>query len=96
VAREDTSTAKAKDPNEKNDRRASRKKPSTPTTAPLPNLTLIVHLGNEPRRISPTGEETQGPSPVDYSLELEAEFSKEMVIKMQGNTVRKAHRTVIG
>ncbi len=31
------------------------------------------------------GEETQGPSSVDYSLELEADFPKEMVIEMQGN-----------
>jgi hypothetical protein len=33
---------------------------------------------------------------VDYSLELEADFPKEMVIEMQGNAARKARRTVIG
>jgi hypothetical protein len=33
---------------------------------------------------------------VDYSLELEAEFPKEMVIEMQGNVTRKPCRTVIG
>lgn len=33
---------------------------------------------------------------MDYSLELEVEFPKEMVIEMQGNTARKARRTVIG
>jgi len=96
VARKDTSVARAKDPNEKNDRRASRKKPSTPITAPPPNLTLIVHPGSGPRRTSPTGEETQGPSPVDYSFELEAKFSNEMVIEMQGNAAKKARRIVIG
>jgi len=64
--------------------------------APLPNPTLIVHQGNGPGRTSLTGEETQGPLSVDYSLELEAEFPKEMVIKMQGNAARKARITVIG
>jgi hypothetical protein len=33
---------------------------------------------------------------MDYSLELEAEFPKDMVIEMQGNAAKKAHRTVIG
>jgi hypothetical protein len=33
---------------------------------------------------------------VDYSLELEADFPKELVIEMQGNAARKARRTVIG
>ncbi len=93
--REDASAAKAKDPSEKHDRNASRKKPSTPITAPPPNSTLIVHQGSGPGRTSPTGEETQGPLPVDYSLELEAEFPKEMVIEMQGNVARKARRIII-
>ncbi|CAM6027379.1 unnamed protein product [Sphagnum balticum] len=70
---------------------------STPTMDPPPNPTLIVHPGSGPGRTSPSGEETQGPSsPVDYSLELKAQFPKEMVIEMQGNTARNAHRTVIG
>ncbi len=95
VAREDSSAARAKDPNEKNDTRAPRMKPSTPTTAPPPNPTLIMHPGSRPGRTSRTKKETQGPSPVDYSLEIEAEFPKEMVIEMQGNVARKARRTVI-
>jgi len=33
---------------------------------------------------------------VDYNLELEANFPKEMVIEMQGNAAKKARRTVIG
>ncbi len=52
--------------------------------------------GSGPGRTSPVGEETQGPSSVDYRLELEADFSKEMVIEMQGNAARKARRSVIG
>ncbi len=32
---------------------------------------------------------------MDYNLELEVDFLKEMVIQIQGNTARKAHRTVI-
>jgi hypothetical protein len=96
VAREDTSTARVKDPSEKNDRRTSGKKPSIHTTVSPSNPTLIVHPGSGPGRTSPAGEETQGPLPVDYSLELEVEFSKEMVIEMQGNAARKARRTVIG
>ncbi|CAK9866781.1 unnamed protein product [Sphagnum jensenii] len=32
----------------------------------------------------------QGPSPVDYSIELEANFPKEMVIEMQVNVAKKA------
>ncbi len=33
---------------------------------------------------------------MDYSIELKADFSKEMVIEMQVNAARKAHRTVTG
>jgi hypothetical protein len=96
VAREDTSAARVKDLSKKNDKRTLGKKPSIHTTVPPPNPTLIMHPGSGPGRTSPAGEETQGPSLVDYSLELEAEFLKEMVIEMQGNAARKARRTVIG
>jgi len=85
-----------KDPNEKSIRKASRKNPSTPGTAPPANPTLIVHLGSGSGRTSPLGEETQGPSPVDYSIELKVDFPKEMVIEMQVNAAKKALRTVIG
>jgi hypothetical protein len=85
-----------KDPNEKSIKRASRKNPSTPGTAPPTNLTLNVHPGSGSGRTSPPREETQGPSPVDYSIELKADFLKEMVIEMQVNAARKARRTVIG
>jgi len=96
VARENTSATRMRVPSEKIERRTSRRKPSIHTTIPPSNPTLIVQLGNGPGRTSPTKEETQGPSPVDYSVELEAEFPKEMVSEMQGNTARKARRTIIG
>ncbi|CAM6065309.1 unnamed protein product [Sphagnum tenellum] len=96
VVREDTLATKAQGPNEKNDKNASRRKPSTPTTAPPPNPTLIAHPSNGPGRPSPTGEETQGPKLVDFNLELEAKFPKEMVTEMQGNAAKKAHKTIIG
>lgn len=85
-----------KDPKKKSIRKASRKNLSTPGTALPTNPTLIVHPGSRSGKTSPPGEETQGPSPVDYSIELEANFPKEMVIEMQVNAARKARRTVIG
>ncbi len=33
---------------------------------------------------------------MDYNIELEADFPKEMILEMQGNATRKARRTVIG
>jgi hypothetical protein len=82
ATRNDESAERSKDPNEKMHRKASRKNPSTPTTAPPANPTLNMHPGNGSRRTSPTGEETQGPSPMDYIIEIVAEFLKEMVIVM--------------
>jgi len=64
--------------------------------APPINPTLNVHSGSGSGRTSPPGEDIQGPSPVDYNIELEAEFSKEMVIEMQMNAAKKARRTMIG
>jgi len=93
--RDDALVEKTKDPSEKTCRRTPRKNLSTSATAPPTNPTLIVHPGSGPGRTSLAGEETQGPSLVDYNLELEADFPKEMVIEIQGNTARKAHRTVI-
>jgi len=95
VAREDISAARAKDPNERNDRSTSRRKPTTPTTV-HPNSTLIAHPGSGQGKTSPVGQDIQGSLPVDYSLELEVEFPKDMVIKMQGNVAKKARKIVIG
>lgn len=33
---------------------------------------------------------------MDYSLEIKAEFSADMVLEMRGNAAKKARRTVIG
>jgi hypothetical protein len=85
VVREDISVARAKKPNEKSE---SRRKLTTPTTAPL-NPTLITHSRSGPGTTSPTGADIQGPLPVDYSLELEAEFLVDMVLEMQGNAAKK-------
>jgi hypothetical protein len=96
AVREVAPIERLKDPNEKTPIRTPRKIPSTSATAPPTNSTLIVHPGSRLGRTSPAGEETQGPSPVDYNLELEADFPKEMVIEMQGNAAKKARRIVIG
>ncbi len=47
---------------------------------------------------SPVGEAAQGPSPspIDYSLEVEADFPKDLVSTMKENVAKKARRTVIG
>jgi hypothetical protein len=91
VAREDFSIARKKDPSE---RSAPRKRSNTFTSAP-PNPTLITLPGNKPGTTAPTRADPQGPSLVDYSLELEMEFPKDMVLKMQGNVAKKARITVI-
>jgi hypothetical protein len=44
----------------------------------------------------PLGEDPQGPSPLDYELELEADFLPEMVLEMQEGVVRKTRKMVIG
>jgi len=92
VAREDLSAAKMEAPNSKN---AQRRKPTTITQVP-PTPTLITPPGNGTKTTPPTGEVTQGPSLVDYGMELKADFPLEMVLEMQGNAIRKAHRIVIG
>jgi hypothetical protein len=92
VAREDLPAAREKDPSERTE---PRRKSNTFSATP-PNLALITHPSSGPGTIAPTGADPQGPSPMDYSLELEAEFPQEMVIEMQNNAAKKAHRTVIG
>lgn len=92
MAREDSSAAKGKDPSKKN---VAKRRSTTSATAP-PNPALIMHLGSRPGTTSPTGEDTQGPSPVDYSLELQADFPTDLVLEMQENAAKKARRTVIG
>jgi len=57
---------------------------------------LIAQPGNRTGADFPEGEVTQGPSPVDYNLEIEADFPKDLVLTMQENTTKKARRTIIG
>lgn len=72
VAREDLLTARVREPSE---RITTREKPITSTTAP-PNSTQITNPSSGPGMTAPMGVIAQGPSPVDYSLELENKVSK--------------------
>jgi hypothetical protein len=92
VTREDASAARAKASSGKIE---IRRNPITPTTAPR-NPNLIANSGSGPGSTFPSGADTQGPSPVDFNLELEAEFQEDMVLEMQGNSAKKTRRTVIG
>jgi len=60
-----------------------------------PPTSLDAFPGNGTGASSPSGEDTQGPSPIDYNLELEAEFPLAMVIEMQKNSALRACKTVI-
>jgi hypothetical protein len=79
----------------KRERTDSRRRSNTFSATP-PNLALTMRPGSGPGTTAPTGADPQGPSPVDYNLELEAEFPINMVIEMQRNATKKARRTVIG
>jgi hypothetical protein len=92
VAREDLPTTKARTPSLKN---IQRRKPIAFVRAP-PIPTLVTPLGNGLGTISPSRENIQGPSPIDYGLKLKAEFPPEILLEMQENTIQKARRTVIG
>jgi hypothetical protein len=58
--------------------------------------TLITQPGSKTCATSPDGEASQGPSPIDYNLEIEADFPKELVLTMQENAAKKARKNVIG
>jgi hypothetical protein len=92
VAREDLSVAKAKAPSARN----SQRRKTAPALNDLPSPFLIALPGNESRATPPTGEVIQGPSLVDYNMEIAADFPLDMVLKMQRNAAKKARRTVIG
>jgi hypothetical protein len=72
-----------------------RRQLTTPGLAPS-TPPLIAPIGNGTGSTPPSSEEPQGLSPVDYELELEADFPPEMVLEMQEGAVRKAQRMVIG
>jgi hypothetical protein len=92
VASEELSIARGKDPRKRSEPRG---RSDTFSAAP-PNPALIMHLGKGPGTTAPMGADPQGPSPVDYSLELEVEFPHDMVLEMQGNAAKKARKMVIG
>jgi hypothetical protein len=92
VAQEDDSAVKTKASSSKlMQRRTLTTLASAPSTPPL-----TAPPGNGTRSTPPSGEEPQGLSPIDYELELEADFPPEMVLKMQEGVVHKARRMVIG
>jgi len=89
--REDLSAARAKAPKK---RGAQRKDLISSMTTPSLH-TLITQPGNGSGAAPPDGEASQGPSPIDYNLEIEVDFPKELVLTMQENAAKKARRTVI-
>ncbi len=90
--REDLSAARAKAPRK---RGVQRKDSISSVTTPSP-YTLIAQPGSGSGAASPDGEASQGPLLVDYNLEIEADFPKELVLTMQENAAKKARQTVIG
>jgi len=90
--REDLSTARAKAPR----MRGTQCKNSISSVTTPSLQTLIAQPGSGTGVASPDGEASQGPSPIDYNLEIEVDFPKELVLMMQENAAKKARRTVIG
>jgi len=90
--REDLSATRAKAPRKK----GTHRKDSI-SSVKTPSLhTLIAQLGSGSGVAPPEGEASQGPSPVDYNLKIEADFPKELVLTMKENATKKVRRTVIG
>jgi hypothetical protein len=83
VARENHSVAKAKVPCSKH---GQKRKPVPLVPAPS-TLALIMPPGNGTKTLSPLGENFQGPSLVDYELELKAKFPPKMVLEMQEGAI---------
>jgi len=74
----------------------AQRKQAAPHVRELPPTSLDAFLGNGTSASSPSGEDTQGPSPVDYNLEIEVEFPTAMVIELQKTAVLRARKIVIG
>ncbi|CAK9861991.1 unnamed protein product [Sphagnum jensenii] len=74
----------------------SRKKQAAPPLKEplIPSLNALPGSGSG--LSSPSGEDTQGPSPVDYTLEIEVVFPLDMVLEMQKCAAQRARKTVIG
>ncbi len=83
--REDLFAARAKVPR----KRGTQRKDSI-SSVKTPYLhTLITQQGSGSGAAPPDGEASQGPSPVDYNLEIEADFPKELVLTMQETRPRR-------
>ncbi len=90
--REDLSTARAKAP-----RKRGTQRKDLISSVKTPSLhTLIAQPGSGSGAAPREGEASQGPSPIDYNLKIEADFPKELVLTMKENAAKKARRTVIG
>ncbi len=57
---------------------------------------LIVQPSSGTGAASLEGEAVQGPSPIDYNMEIEADFPTDLVVVMQESAAKKARRIVIG
>jgi hypothetical protein len=73
-------TAEAPEASGARNTQANRTDPHAREILPQP---LEVLPGNGAGASPPLGEDTQDPSPVDYSLEIEADFPAAMVIELQ-------------
>ncbi|CAK9854806.1 unnamed protein product [Sphagnum jensenii] len=74
--------------------RTTQKRQAAPAVRERPPPSLNAHPGSGPGAPSLLGEGTQGPSPIDYNLEIEADFPPDMVLDMQRSAAQKAHKTV--
>ncbi len=92
MERIDLSEARAKAPRMRD---ALRKNSTNSVNAPSPH-SLIVQPSSGTGATSPEGEAAQGPPPIDYSMEIEAEFPTYLVVEMQESAAKKTRRTVIG
>jgi hypothetical protein len=90
--KEDLSAARAKAPR----MRGTQRKNSISSVTTPSLQTLIAQPGSGTGAAFPDGEASQGPSPVNYNLEIEANFPKELVLTMQENAAKKARRAIIG
>jgi len=81
-ARHTVLSAEAPEAPETSGAKNAQKKQITPHVRELPPTSLDALPGNETGESSPLGEDTQGPSPVDYNLKIEAEFLTAMVIEL--------------
>ncbi|CAK9267089.1 unnamed protein product [Sphagnum jensenii] len=73
----------------------SRKKQAAPPVRdpPIPSLNALPGSGSG--LSPPSGEDNQGPSPVDYTLEIEAVFPQDMVQDLKKCEAQRARKTVI-